>query len=107
MALYARQKVKGAALMGEYPDWLQENLVMANKLLPNRENFLQRALINLQRFPNDPVLNNRVQELQLQVAKLSRFTTDPIRYKRDWDTNMEGLYRQVFRADLGNELVFY
>lgn len=107
MAFHARQKVKGTALMGEYPDWLNENLVMANKLLPNREAFLQRALVNLQSYPNDPVLNNRVQELQLQVARLTRFTTDPIRYKNDWNATMEGLYRRVFSADLPNELVFY
>lgn len=107
MALRNQRKVQGAALMGEYPEYLTENLSMAFKLKKNREEFLQRATTNLMRFPNDPVLNNRVLELQQQVGRINRYVTNPIRYKNDWNEELEALYRQVFRGELGQPLVFY
>lgn len=107
MAQWKRTQVFNAAIMGEYPDWLTENLVMANKLKKNREEYLQRALRNLNLYPQDQVLINRVLDLQNQVGKVNRYLTDPIRYKNEWDTSLERLYRQAFRNELTEQLSFY
>lgn len=107
MALRRQRQVEGSAIMGEYPEYLTENLSMAFKLKKNREQLLRNATTNLMRFPNDPVLNNRVLTLQQQLGRINRYVQDPIRFKNDWNEELEGLYRQAFRGDLGQPLVFY
>lgn len=107
LAQRRQRQVEGAAIMGEYPEYVTENLSMAFKLKKNREQLLRNATANAIRFPNDPVLNNRILTLRQQLGRINRYVQDPVQFKNYWNEELEGLYRQTFRGDLGQPLVFY